>query len=94
MSSEMMDSLTRELQEKTRTIEKLRKYIANVEADGDRLNRELTIANSFRLCFDSVANPLFMVSTTFEIDFVNKAFVDFVGSTAEELARGHSAARF
>jgi len=83
-SVDAVAELTRQLQEKTKKIEKLAKYIANLETDGDRLNRELIVANSHKTCFESITNPLFMVNSSLQIEFVNKAFCDFIGSTPEE----------
>jgi purine-binding chemotaxis protein CheW len=76
-----IESLRKELEEKSTKIEKLKKYILNVEMDGDRLNKELVIANSYRNCFDSITNPLFMVNTALEISYANKAFFEITGSS-------------
>jgi len=80
-----IEALRKELDDKSRKIEKLKTYISNVEADGDRLSKELVIANSYRNCFDSITNPLFMVNDALEINFANKAFFEMTGSSPEIL---------
>ncbi len=83
--SSKVEELTREMEAQAKKIEKLKKYIANVEADGDRLGRELVIANSYKICFDSITNPLFMVDTSYHIHYANNAFLDITNSSPEIL---------
>ena len=73
---------------KSEKIEKLQKYITNLEADGDRLSRQLVIANSYRACFDTrIQNPVFMVTLDCKINYGNKAFRKMTGLTEDELGR-------
>jgi purine-binding chemotaxis protein CheW len=71
-----ISELKAELEKRDAKIDKLKKYIANVEEDSDRINDELLVANSFKVCFNSVTNPLFMVDASLNITFANPAFLD------------------
>lgn len=79
--------LTKENEEKTRKIEKLKKYVSNLEADGDRLNDQLLIANSYKNCFNSIVNPVFMVDQSLQINYANSAFFDMTATSPEVLRK-------
>ena len=82
-----IEELSKELEAKSKKIEKLQKYIANLEADGDRLNDKLVIANSFRDCFALANSPLMMTDENLAITFANKAFYEMTDTTPEILTR-------
>jgi len=82
-----IEALRREVEEKSKRIDKLKKYIGNLEADGDRLNRELTLANSYReaLDLDIIGIPIMMVSRDFELLKANRLFCDISGVDPDTL---------
>jgi purine-binding chemotaxis protein CheW len=71
-----IEELTQQIAEQGRKIEKLKKYVANLEEDGDRLNVALTTANSYIDCFDrlDLPIPILAVDTNLQIQYVNSAF--------------------
>jgi purine-binding chemotaxis protein CheW len=72
--------LLKESADQKAKIEKLQKYIAHLETDGDRLNRELTIANSYRECYDklNLPVPILVVDDKLNVHYANRAFCDIV----------------
>jgi purine-binding chemotaxis protein CheW len=80
-------ALRREVEEKTKKLDKLKRYIANLEADGDRLNKALVFANSYKeaMDFNIIGIPMIMVSPSFELVKANKAFLEVAGFDPEVL---------
>jgi purine-binding chemotaxis protein CheW len=81
-----------QIAERERKIEKLRNYIARLEADGDRLARELAVANSYRSIIDhlEIATPMFMVDAGRRIQYGNEAFLKVTEMSVEHLKDGVS----
>ncbi|MGO8943658.1 MAG: chemotaxis protein CheW [Syntrophobacteraceae bacterium] len=82
-----IEELTQQIVEQGRKIEKLKNYIANLEGDGDRLNRALTVANSYIDCFDrlDLPIPILVVGTNLQIQYVNSAFCTFSEVSKDKL---------
>lgn len=83
-----VDPLQLQIGAQERTIAKLKKYIANLEADGNRLCDQLVVANSYKECFKSIAIPHLMVDERRHVNFANEAFLAIAESAVADPAHG------
>ena len=79
VDQERIASLERELELRDKKLEKLKKYVTNLETDGDRLVNQLAVANSYRKCFDRMSSPWLMVDTELKVQDANGPLQDIVG---------------
>lgn len=79
--------LLKEISAQKTKIEKLQKYIGHLETDGDRLNHELVLANSYRDCYDrlNLSIPILVVHGNLNVHYANKAFCAVVEIAQEAL---------
>jgi purine-binding chemotaxis protein CheW len=88
VDQERIAALERELEQRDKKIEKLKKYVTNLESDGDRLVNQLAVANSYRKCFDRMSSPWFMVDANLKVQDANGPFLDIVGVGREVVESG------
>ncbi|MBF0500608.1 MAG: purine-binding chemotaxis protein CheW [Candidatus Riflebacteria bacterium] len=91
---EKNEELLINLEKQTKKVEKLKHYISNLEADGDRLNHELAIANSNKVAFESIGNPMFMCSPQKGFKYANIAFYEMTDTSKDLIEAKGSCCEF